>query len=726
MTRSPSLPTLILVVAAVIGPLAILAVAATLTRQLVQEDAQRRVVRSTEVLRQHALRVFDTYQMILGQVERRAGDQPWSRLVGSRALHEDLRSLSEPVRSASSVFYLAPTGRHFASSQRFPMPEIDARDRDYFIDQSQRPSRLMIGAPAPAGRSGQPFFAVTRARLTPGGSFDGVFAVSADIADFRSFYQSLRESPLDVIGLMREDGVDLVRDPPRADAESARDGNASVMRAILESANRVFQASTEPEQVPRLYGYAKVGDYPLYVTYGLSMRAVDAQWRRSLALYSIVTLLVISTLLATLSLVRRNARLAMLAVAARDEQLELRKLAEEGLRRSQRLDAVGRMTGGIAHDFNNLLQVLVVNIEVLRRRMDERKDEPIGDIHERPLAAMERATQHGARLTRQLLSFSRRASLAPRRIRLTTFLSDMADLLRAVLRARIELTLDIDADTAPVDLDPDELELALLNLANNARDAMSEGGRLSLRAFNMPAGTVVDGEALQAPKVSLQITDTGSGMSAETMISIFDPFFTTKPIGKGTGLGLSQVYGFVTQSGGRVSVQSALDRGTCFTLLFPPAGSQIEDVDDVDEVDAQGPEALIGASVLVVDDEVDAGVAVSALIGEAGAIVHTARSAAEARGLLETIRFDLLLTDVRMPGTRGDLLAREALQRQPDIAVVLMTGYPEPIGDSGFDVLFKPVSTDDLLRAVRLALNRRRPTGAAIERPANPGAPRTP
>jgi two-component system, NtrC family, sensor kinase len=693
----PSPSILALFAAAVFGPLAILFAAASLTQQYIQQDAERRALRSAELLREHALRVFDMYQLILGQVERRAGTMEWRQIVASRAMHEELRGLTEPVREANSVFYLAPTGRHWSSSRRFPMPELDASERDYFQAQRARPSAFFIGAPGEARLTGQAFFAVTRARIGADGKFDGVFAVSGDIDYFRQFYRGLRETSSDALALVREDGVFLVREPEHS-SDAARLGDSSgLMDAIASAPSGLFRRRGGSDPVERLYGYARVGEYPVYVMYGLSMQGVQRQWRRTLTLYSIVTLLAMAMLLVAAELARRNQQRAQRAREEREEEFRLRELAEDGLRRAQRLEAIGRMTGGIAHDFNNLLQVLTVNIEVLRRRLARTLPD---EVHQRPLAAMQRAASQGARLTRQLLSFSRRSSLQPRRVSLAAFLPELTELLHAALRSRIELSVELAPGTAEIDVDPDELELALLNLATNARDAMPDGGMLRIRASNLGAGTMVDGKPLASTWVALTVSDNGSGIPPGTLQNIFDPFFTTKPVGQGTGLGLSQVYGFVTQSGGRVGVQSAPGTGTTFTLLFPPSGSPGDDADTSTVLD--------GLHVLVVDDEPDTGTAVAQLVTGIGATARHARSGEQALELLAAGTFEVLLTDVRMPGMTGDRLAREAAARHPALAIVLMTAYadsPEVVSGA-FDVVRKPVSSRNLLQAIRRARAR--------------------
>lgn len=704
--RLPAPSILLLFVAAILGPLAILGAAGTLTHQYMHDDAQRRVLHSAELLREQALRVFDLYQLILGQVERRAGTRSWTELIASRELYEELRALTDPVREASSVFYLAPTGQHWASSNRFPTPQVDASDRDYFVAHRERPSALFIGAPSRARRSGQEFFAVTRARLGTAGTFDGLFGVSGDIAYFREFYRGLRGSELDVLALIRADGEFLVREPPSGHDQNRLSENSGLMKAVSLAPRGLVRVMAEIDGVDRLYAFSKVGDYPIYVSYGISMRSVDAQWRQVLTIYAIVTMLAIAMLLVAAELARRNANRALRAGAAREEQLRLRLLAEDSLRRGQRLEAIGRMTGGITHDINNLLQVMQVNIEVLRRRLGGSNED---ERHLRPLAAMERATNQGTRLTRQLLSFSRRTSLQPKRIDLASFLPELSELLRAALRNRIDLVLEVAPDTAPIEADPDELELALLNLSTNARDAMMlSGGRLVLRARNLPAGTVVDGERLASVRVALTVTDTGSGMAAETLQSIFDPFFTTKPVGQGTGLGLSQVYGFITQSGGRVSVQSDLDKGTTFTLLFPPAGAESPGEDR--PANGSSRAALAGLRILLVDDEVDTGLAIASMLVETGAMVRTLDSPQQALETLDSEPFDILLSDMRMPGTTGDVLAVEAQSRHPRLTIVLMTAYPEALhADSGrFEVLQKPLNPRVLVSALRRALAQQR------------------
>jgi CheY-like chemotaxis protein len=258
----------------------------------------------------------------------------------------------------------------------------------------------------------------------------------------------------------------------------------------------------------------------------------------------------------------------------------------------------------------------------------------------------------------------------------------------------------IDPDTAEIDVDPEELELALLNLATNARDATPGGGVLQIRAGNLAAGMIIDGKPLASTWVALTVSDNGSGIPSETLQNIFDPFFTTKPVGQGTGLGLSQVYGFVTQSGGRVDVQSTLGAGTTFRLLFPPSGAARDA--------PAGGVLLDGLHVLVVDDEIETRAAVMQRVADIGAKPRGAQCAEEALDLLSAGHFDVLLSDVRMPGMSGDRLAQEAAARHPGLAIVLMTAYADSraVSSGDFMVVRKPVSAQNLLQAILHARSR--------------------
>lgn len=467
------------------------------------------------------------------------------------------------------------------------MAEIDGSAYDYYLAQRDKPSALLISAPALDRLTGEASFAVTRARRDAAGRFDGLFGISGAVRYFSEFYNNLRETPDDMGALIREDGTVLARFPSQPDAPPALLAESDFMTALRAGEAGLFTSRAEHDRLDRQFGYARVGSYPIYVAYGLSLGSVRASWRRTVNAYGAATIAAIALLLVAAELVRRNAVRARREQAAREAELKRREVAEEGLRRAQRLETVGRMTGGVAHDFNNLLQVLLVNIAVMRKRAD-----PDDAALAKRLAAMDRAAQQGARLTRQLLAFSRRSSLRPARVELQSYLPSLHDLLHASLRSGIQLRIDV-------------------------------AGTVTLSASNASADALADVKCAETEMVVVRVTDTGHCIAPDHLAKIFEPFFTTKPVGQGTGLGLAQVFGFANQSGGEVQVTSELGRRTTFTLLLP-LGREPSVVST-----PAGPAAL-ALRLLVVDDNPDTGQALTTLTIETGCSAEAVTSGAAA------------------------------------------------------------------------------------------------
>jgi PAS domain S-box-containing protein len=384
----------------------------------------------------------------------------------------------------------------------------------------------------------------------------------------------------------------------------------------------------------------------------------------------------------------------------RQAQAELEQTREQ-LLQAQKLEALGQLTGGVAHDFNNLLMVVGGQADLLSRKLSEPKQL-------RSLDAIKAAVAQGSSLTRQLLSFARRQTLAPEVIDLTGRLEGMREVLKSSLGEAIELALDLDAATWPIEADPHELELAILNLVVNARDAMPEGGQVRIQTRNVEAA---DGAGPGA-FVEISIHDTGPGMTPEVMAKAFDPFFTTKPTGKGTGLGLSQVHGFALQSGGRVTAVSRPGEG-CQVILRLPRTLRLPEA--ARPSSAQGLLAA-GGAVLLVEDNPRVAEVTAEMLRRLGCRVVQAADAADALGRLERgERFDLLLSDIVMPGpVDGLTLAGRVRARDPTLPILLATGYTQATeGLPGVEILRKPFDLDVLATALAAALGRSRPTDAA-------------
>ena len=343
-----------------------------------------------------------------------------------------------------------------------------------------------------------------------------------------------------------------------------------------------------------------------------------------------------------------------------------RMKAEETLRQALKMEAIGQLTGGIAHDFNNLLQVIVGNLELLRRRAGSGM--VAQNVVERFADNALRGAERGAQLTQRLLAFARRQALQPRVLDANSVISGMSDLLRRTLGENIHLEVTSATDPAPVLADPNQLENTLINLAVNARDAMPSGGTLRLDVHR-----VIDPEVGDA--VMISVSDTGIGMTAELMEHVFEPFFTTKPPGQGTGLGLSQVYGFVRQSGGTVRLESKPGRGTTVRLLLPKAdGSPVDHRDNPAGVPVSGG----NETILMVEDDAEVRAQSAGALRELGYhVFEAARWRRRARHPSRPSECAALFTDIGLPGMNGRVLAEQARSVSPNLAIVFTTGYAQ-------------------------------------------------
>jgi PAS domain S-box-containing protein len=391
-------------------------------------------------------------------------------------------------------------------------------------------------------------------------------------------------------------------------------------------------------------------------------------------------------------------------------ELALERTREQ-LAQVQKMEAIGQLTGGIAHDFNNLLMIISGHAEMLRRRLNDPRA-----VH--GLDAVQTAARRGESLTRQLLTFSRRQPLNPVSVDLRQRLEAVHEMLASSLRGNIMLNVDIPEDLWPVEIDIAEFELAVVNIAVNARDAMPEGGTFTVSARNVTAGAGRSGEP-SGDHVELSFTDTGVGIAPDMIRKIFDPFFTTKAVGKGTGLGLSQVYGFANQSGGNVTVTSEVGKGTTISLHLPRKAAMTEAV-----IAPAIPQGTIPAegTILVVEDNPEVADVTAALLEQLGYRVARAGNAMEALERLQGgERFDLLFSDIVMPhGMNGIHLAQEVSERYPGMRTLLTTGYSDVAvaAESRFPILRKPFELSALDRAVREAMAG----GAAAGRRAVRGA----
>lgn len=416
-----------------------------------------------------------------------------------------------------------------------------------------------------------------------------------------------------------------------------------------------------------------------------------------------MTLLVIAFIFVLIfrGLVKKQTLSLTSAVADLEQQIIQRKQAETLAIESQKMDALGRLVGGVAHDFNNLLAVIQGNLELMPKKHEN--DPDFADFR----SAAIKATGAGATLVRDLLSFSRRAPLHPELVHMAEILRDVHNMISRIFPANVTLTLHVEDAICPVRLDRGQLENALLNLSINAKDAMPQGGRLTLSCSNNKSSSHSEDR-----QVRIKVSDTGSGMTDEIRAKVFEPFFTTKEVGKGSGMGLAMVHGFVKQSGGRISIDSVLDVGTTVELTFP---AQCDDasVEPEQRTAINTPTHPGQGTVLLVEDNESVRQMLDRQLQAMGYHVWTASSGTEA---LETLAynqsFDLIMSDLMMPGpVQGADLAKAVASLNPAIPIILITGYAgealdEIVAFTNCTVLTKPISQADLKTAISAHLGR--------------------
>ncbi|MGE5159962.1 MAG: ATP-binding protein [Betaproteobacteria bacterium] len=691
-----------MVMAAALPALFFAAAAWTTYRDAVA-DAWTRVDRSARVGVEHASKVLETNETIARHILSALGDSTLAQARGrERALHEQLKAAVKDIPQIQSVWIIGSDGRAVATNRVYPVPrDVDFSDREGLAIYRAGAQGPYVTAPQIGRITREPFFDLTARWDGPDGTWQGAVWVSLHPRYFSDFYAELAEDePALVVELFRRDGVILAR-RQASSAPDARLPPDSPFMTMLAQGLSEGRADGLPalDGESRLAYFHKLEHFPVYVGAGVTHDTILQGWQRRAALLAAFTFPTSMALIYIAWVALRRTQRELAAVRKLHEETEHRARAENALRQAQKLEALGRLTGGVAHDFNNLLMIISNNLHLLRRHHP-----PLAEG--RPLAAIARAVASGERLTRQLLAFARRQPLHPEVLSLQERLPVLLALVAPTLGPRIEGACDVDPATPAVEVDAAELELAVINLAVNAKDAMPDGGRFRLSA--RPARPEEAG--LAGEFVVISVADTGAGIDPDVIERVFDPFFTTKPHGQGTGLGLSQVYGLCTQAGGTARIESTPGRGTEVKLYLPAAaGAQA-----AAPAAATTGEAPLDCSVLLVEDNEDLAGVTSALLEGVGCRVQWASSGDAARDLINggAARFDVVVSDMAMPGQLDGLgLAGLLRERHPGVAVILITGYASQLHDAaarGFTVLSKPCPPDALIAAVRSALRGRR------------------
>ena len=679
------------------------------TRGQTLQEGHARVDRAATIVREHASRVIETNGVIVNFILDELGSQSADDIRGQEeALHRKLVQAASEVEQVRSIWVWGPDGRPLVSNRLFPVPQqgLNVNDRDYLAFCGQRSDRWYISNLAIGRTTGRTFFNVSRCRRAQDGSLLGAVAVSLLPQYFSDFYRKMAESEPGLnVTLMRDDGTVLARYPVAETSERQAALDADILKLLKDKAKSTPAAEVlEPgDDVGPLVSLRRLEPYSVYVAASIDRAALLAQWQSRLAVLAAATFPAGLALAYVASVALRRASRELNAVQRLQEESEQRRRAEDALRHSQKLEALGQLTGGVAHDFNNLLMVVNTNAYLMGQLYPAVKDS-------KPLGAINRAVTAGTKLTRQLLAFSRRQALRPEKVLLQDILPALSDLFRTTLGGAVQLSIELEPDTHPLLVDPAELELALLNLVINARDAMPSGGQLIISSRNLTAAELAaEGSSLGSSVVELMVTDTGLGIPEAIRDRIFEPFFSTKSPGEGTGLGLSQVYGFCAQARGEVLVRSRHGEGTSVLMRLPV--DRAAEVQTLPEVPVVAVEPLV-ARVLLVEDNPEVAEATCELIRVLGCEVTHLDSADAAQPWLLTYHqsVDLVISDVIMPGQASGIDLAAMIRRDyPSLAVLLVTGYTKELCraiEEGIAVLPKPFGAETLQQAMQGALNK--------------------
>jgi two-component system, NtrC family, sensor kinase len=686
-----------MMVASVVLPAVLFVFASWLSYRHEQAVADDRIERTLDIVHEQALKVFQTGERAIAEVEEVIREMPDDAIAADQQrLHDRLRKIVDAMPQFQAIAVADRNGKVLSSSTLTPVAsDVGMADRAYFRSHAAGAEGTLVSETLMPRWGGlrNPFFTLSRRRVSPDASFNGVISVAILPRYFEEFYALIGRSPSDLYALVRSDGSFLARYPPRGDGARPLDPSTVMRVSIARGLERALYTvpRSQTDALERRVGYRKLTGFPVYVITGIETSAIRSEWLATMASHLVFGLPATLLLFIIIGVALKRTRKL-------HEEADRREAAEDALRQAQHLKAIGQLTGGVAHDFNNLLMIISGSVQRLRRDLT-------GEKHGHLLDMIANATSRGESLTRQLLAFSRRQTLTPAVIDLGERLPELRDMLNRSLRGDIAITVVVPDKSCAVKVDPSELELALLNLAVNARDAMPNGGALRITAEPVVLKGKAVEEGLRGEFVAIRVADTGVGIPPDVLPHVFEPFFTTKEVGKGTGLGLSQVYGFAKQSGGTATVTSAVGRGTVITLYLPRTHEL-----PAPAVAPAAPETAHerAGTVLVVEDNAEVAEVTSAYFQQLGYMVKQVANANEALELLGHDRkINLVFSDILMPGGMNGLELGHAIGRlYPALPVLLASGDSSSARDAvaqGFIVLQKPFDLAALEKSLREA-----------------------
>ena len=714
------LPLRSLLVASLVLPVILFLGAATLSYRSYMAEAEDRLQRNLGTVYEHALKVFETFEVMQRYLDELFADVTDAQIHAAEGdYNARLRGFTETMPQLADIWVIGADGHPLVSGTVYPMQrELDLSDRDYFrVHKNNEVDGVYVSdivqARATNSRGRPRFFSLTRKRVARTGAFAGVTTISIAPEYFAEYYGTLPQ-PL-VATMIRADGYVLARYPPLPEDANRVSPSGPFMNMLREQRlSGTIRVISSLDGVERDFAFRKLPRLPIYIAAGVDLPDVRAEWLKAMSGHLIFGIPATFAMFGLAFIALRHTRREAAVHSQLREEVARREETEEKLRQSQKMEAIGRLTGGIAHDFNNLLTAIIGNLDLALRRLDgqERVRTWLGNCRH--------AADRAATLVQRMLAFSRQHPLEVKAVDVNRLVRGMSDLLRRTIGETVTIETVLAGGLWKTAVDPNQLENAILNLAVNSRDAMPEGGRLTIETANCQLDEQyadTTGEDVRPGQyVMVAVTDSGVGMTREVIDRAFDPFFTTKPAGAGTGLGLSMVYGFAKQSGGHIGLYSEVNEGTTIKLYFPRLAEQGGvPAWIVPQADAPAPVPDGTETILVVEDDAQVNRFAVEALEERGYRMVAAPDGPAALRLLEQITdttIDLLLTDVVLPGgMNGRQLADEVLRRRPGVKVLYITGYTRNAIihhgrlDPDIELLTKPFTAEALARKLRRILD---------------------
>jgi signal transduction histidine kinase/ActR/RegA family two-component response regulator len=666
-------------------------------------DARQSLDSHSRIIQEQALKLLETNEMLLQRMlDLLDDDSDEQLLLRGPEIHQRLKAMVAPLPQVQGVFVIGADAHLLASNRVYPPARnVDYSDREWYRIHRAGSSGTYVSDLLVSRTTGELAFDVSRRRTLPDGRFGGTAHVSLRPQYFIDFYKELAfAAPGLRMAMLHSDGNVLARWPGALATGQTLPASSEIMKHLAAGKTGAHLEYVSPlDGVARLASIRKLSAYPLHVLAGIDRADVVAAWWRQiglLALFLVPTSLAFAAM--AWSALQRTRR-EFEALRRLEDEVVHRHRIETALLTAQKLEAMGRLTGGVAHDFNNLLMIINTTLYLHKKLHPEL-------AHDKQLAAMERAIGSGTKLTRQLLAFARKQALRPERTDLSARLPELLALIKPVVGPSVDVQCDVAPGTGAIDVDAAELELAMINLAVNARDAMQGTGHLAIRARDVADDERppnVDGEL-----VMIEVIDSGSGIDPSSAARLFEPFFTTKPLGQGTGLGLAQVQTLCHSAGGVATIDNAPGGGARVRLYFArsvaPAVAEVREPQLTHSLECR---------VLLVEDNDAVAEATAELLRSIGCSVERVAHAQAALERLDApggTPVEVVLSDIEMPGALdGVALAGRLSQRNPPLPVVLMTGYAGRLEQAlreGLHVLPKPCSPELLAAAIGRAQKR--------------------